>query len=102
MDRPSVVGRWDKVTFIKLVLWVLVLCVILFFAALNLRESVDIRLWWGERYIHRDAPVIIGLGLACLLGIVIYFLVALTRDIRFRAQIGRLPRPRPVSVPHAD
>jgi uncharacterized integral membrane protein len=80
------------VSFVKLVLWVVVLCVVLFFAALNLSEVVEIRLWWGEAQTYENVPLVVGLGVAYLLGMVTYFLMALTRDIRFRGQIGRLRR----------
>ena len=76
----------------KLVLWVIFLCVILFFAALNMRETVNIHLWWDEAHTYRGVPLVVGLGLAYLLGIVTYFLIALVRDIRFRGQVGRLRR----------
>lgn len=79
-------------SFVKLVLWVVVLCVILFFAALNLSEEVLIRFWWGSEHTYENIPLVVGLGVAYLLGIVTYFLMALTRDIRFRGQIGRLRR----------
>ena len=79
-------------SFLKLVLWVVFLCVILFFAGLNLSEVVEIQLWWGEEQTYENVPLVVALGLAYLLGLVTYFLMALTRDIRFRGQIGRLRR----------
>ena len=79
-------------SFVKLLLAVVLMCVILFFAVMNLEEKVSIKLWPGTAYTYDDVPLVVGMFLAYLLGIITYFFIALARDIRFRGTIGRLKR----------
>jgi uncharacterized integral membrane protein len=68
------------------------MAVILYFASLNLRETVTLRLWVGESHIYENVPLVVSLFGAYLLGIITYFIIALARDIRLRTQITRLRR----------
>lgn len=77
-------------SFLKLLLGIAFMSAILFFAVLNLDETVDIKLWPDAAHHYRDIPLVVALLCSYLLGIVTYFLIALARDIRMRAQIGRL------------
>ena len=77
---------------VKLFLGILFVSAILFFAVLNLREEVIVTLWPGERYTYDRFPLIVALFGAYLFGIITYFLISLVRDIRLRADMGRLRR----------
>jgi len=68
------------------------MCVILFFAFLNLAESVTLKLWVGEKHIYQNVPLVVALFGAYLLGIITYFIIALARDVRLRTQITRIRR----------
>jgi uncharacterized integral membrane protein len=80
------------VSFVKLLLGIVFMTVILFFAVLNLEETVDIKLWADLAHTYRDVPLVVAMFCAYLLGIVTYFLIAVARDIRLRTDIGRLRR----------
>ena len=77
-------------SIVKLLLGIAFMSAILFFAFLNLEESVVVTLWPGAAHTYHDVPLVVAVFCAYLLGIVTYFIISLTRDIRFRARIARL------------
>lgn len=79
-------------SFLKLLLGIVFMAVILFFAVLNMEETVDLRLWANLRYTYRDVPLVFAMLCAYFFGIVTYLVVSLTRDLRFRTEIARLRR----------
>ncbi len=79
-------------SFVKLLLGIVFMTVILFFAVLNLEETVDIKLWADAAHTYRDVPLVVAMFCAYLIGIVTYFVIAVARDIRLRTDIGRLRR----------
>jgi uncharacterized integral membrane protein len=80
------------VSFVKLLLGVALMSVILFFAVLNLEETVDVRLLPDAAHLYRDVPLVVAALFAYLLGIVTYFAITLARDVRARAQMLKLQR----------
>ena len=77
-------------SFVKLLLGIAFMSAILFFAVLNLEEMVEIRLWADAAHTYHDVPLVVAMLCAYLVGIMTYFVIALARDIRMRAQISRL------------
>ena len=77
-------------SFVKLLIGILFMTAILFFAVMNLEETVDLKLWPDAAHLYRDVPVVVALLFAYLLGIITYFVIALARDIRLRARLGAL------------
>jgi uncharacterized integral membrane protein len=82
----------ERVSFVKLLLGIAFMSAILFFAVLNLEETVDIRLWTDSSHMYREVPLVVAMLCAYLIGIVTYFAIALARDVRMRGQISRLRR----------
>jgi uncharacterized integral membrane protein len=80
------------VSFLKLLLGIAFMSAILFFAVLNLEETVDVRLLPDAAHLYRDVPLVVAMLFAYLLGIVTYFLITLARDIRTRAQVLKLQK----------
>lgn len=79
-------------SFVKLFLLLVLVCVFLFFALLNYDQKVEVRLWLGDAPTYENVPLSIAVLVGFLAGIITYFFIALTRDIKFRATIGRLKR----------
>ncbi|MDM7914833.1 MAG: lipopolysaccharide assembly LapA domain-containing protein [Candidatus Eisenbacteria bacterium] len=79
-------------SLVKLLLGIAFMSAILFFAVLNLDETVDIKLWTDAAHAYPDVPLVVAMFCAYLLGIVTYFVITLARDIRARTQIARLRR----------
>jgi uncharacterized integral membrane protein len=86
------------VSFLKLLLGIVFMAVVLFFAVLNMEETVDLRLWADMRHTYRDVPFVFAMLCAYFFGIVTYLVVALMRDIRFRTEIARLRRENRVLI----
>ena len=79
-------------SFVKLLLGIAFMSAILFFAVLNLEETVNVKLWTDPAHAYRDVPLVVAMLCAYLVGIMTYFVIALARDVRMRAQISRLRR----------
>lgn len=79
-------------SFVRLLLGIAFMSAILFFAVLNLEETVDIVLWTDPARAYHDVPLVVAMLFAYFAGILTYFLVVLARDIRLRTQISRLRR----------
>ncbi len=79
-------------SFVKLLLGIAFMSAVLFFAVLNLQETVNIRLWTDPAHAYRDVPLVVAMLCAYLVGIMTYFLIALARDVRMRSEISRLRR----------
>ena len=79
-------------SFIKLLLGIAFMSAILFFAVLNLEETVDLRLLPDAAHHYRDVPLVVAVLFAYLLGIVTYFVITLARDIRTRALVLKLQK----------
>lgn len=77
-------------SFVKLLIGIAFMSAILFFAVLNLEETVDVRLLPDAAHLYRDVPLVVAMLFAYLLGIVTYFVITLARDIRARAQVLKL------------
>jgi uncharacterized integral membrane protein len=80
------------VSFVKLLLGIAFMSAILFFAVLNLEETVSVRLWADSSHTYHDVPLVVAMLCAYLVGIMTYFVISLARDIRMRGQISRLRR----------
>jgi uncharacterized integral membrane protein len=80
------------VSFLKLLLGIAFMSAVLFFAVLNLEETVDVRLLPDAAHLYRDVPLVVVVLFAYLLGIVTYFAITLARDIRSRAELLKLQR----------
>jgi len=78
------------VSFLKMLLGLAFLVAVLFFAVLNLEETIDLRLWADAAHTYRDVPLVLAVFFAYLFGIVTHFIVSLARDIRLRTEIGKL------------
>ncbi len=79
-------------SFVKLLLGIAFMSAILFFAVLNLEETVDVRLWTDASHTYHAVPLVVAMLCAYLVGIMTYFVIALARDVRMRSQISRLKR----------
>jgi uncharacterized integral membrane protein len=80
------------VSFVKLLLGIAFMSAILFFAVLNLEETIDVRLLPDAAHFYRDVSLVVVMLFAYLLGIVTYFVITLARDIRARAQVLKLQK----------
>ena len=78
--------------FIKPLLWIGLLSLILFFLVFNFGESLLERLWPGEPTQNRELLMAWAVFIAFWLGIITHLISIMARDIRLRAQIGRLRR----------
>jgi uncharacterized integral membrane protein len=66
--------------------------VLLGFAILNAHETSTVVLWWGEQYEFVDVPLIVVLFVAFALGLFVWFIVTVFKDIRMRQTVSEFRR----------
>jgi len=78
--------------FVRMLATLLAFVVLLGFAILNASQKTDVVLWWGRKYDFLDVPLIVVLFIAFALGLFVWFVVTVFKDIRMRRVISEMRR----------
>ena len=78
--------------FVRMLATLILFVILLGFSILNASQKTTVALWWGQRYDFIDVPLIVVLFIAFVLGLFVWFIVTVLKDVRMRKAVSDIRR----------